>query len=146
MSLEAQRVYLTSRFSQVQTGVPMALPNIKFDRPKDAAYGEFHIMGGDSFKMGSEGEEKTRVRYVHMIQMTIWIPGEKGQKAATLGADSLAARFANRQGRDPSGAFYRFGDIQSFTPAKTPQGWDAHVFRIPYTRDVVEYIPSGLTL
>ena len=32
------------------------------------------------------------------------------------------------------------------TPGKTAQGWDAHIYRIAYTRDVIEDAPAGLTL
>ncbi len=146
MSLDAQRAYLTPRMEQVETGLPMALPNQPFQRPKDSAYGEFHIMGGDSFDVGMESNGKKRVRYVHMLQMTIWIPDEKGIKAATTAGDRFGDRFKNRQGRDPSGGFYRFKSLQTITPGKTQQGWDVHVFRIPYTRDVVEDVAPGLTL
>jgi hypothetical protein len=146
MSLEAQRVYLTERLAQVKTGVPMELPNQKFKQPKDGSYGSFHIMGGDPITIGSEGPGKKRVRYVHMLQMTIWIPEDEGMKAATMGGDNFKERFANKQGRDRVGAVYRFGDITPSNPTKTAQGWTACVFRIPYTRDIVEKIEAGFTL
>lgn len=152
MSLESQRIYLASRMKQVDTGLPMAFPNAKFNRPKDAPYGEFHVMGGDFYYKSMEGEVasrgmiKVKVCYTPMLQMTIWIPEEGGEGPATRAADKLAQRLANRQGFDESGDFYRFKVVQAFTPQDTKQGWKAYVYRIPFTRESVEEVPVGLTL
>jgi hypothetical protein len=152
MSFESQRSYLGSRMKQVDTGLPMAFPNVKFDRPKDAPYGEFHIMGGDFYYkeiMGASptaGMVRVKVCYTPMLQMTIWIPEEGKEGPATRAADALHQRFANRQGFDDSGDFYRFKTVQPITPQSTKQGWKAYIFRIPFTRDTIEEVPIGLTL
>lgn len=152
MSLESQRIYLSSRMKQVDTGLPMAFPNKTFIHPKDAPYGEFHLMGGDYYYkeiLGASttpGMVKVKVCYTPMIQMTIWIPEDGGEGPATRAADKFHKRFANRQGFDEEGDFYRFKTVQPFTPQDTKQGWKAYVFRIPYTRDTVEEVPVGLTL
>lgn len=152
MSFESQRIYLSERMKQVQPGLPMAFPNVKFDRPKDAPYGEFHIMGGDYYykeilgASPTQGMVRVKVCYTPLLQMTIWIPEEGGEGPATRAVDQLHKRLANRQGYDADGDFYRFKTVQTFSPQDTKQGWKAYVYRIAFTRDTVEDVPIGLTL
>lgn len=147
MSEEIQRKYITGKAKVLNTDdFPCAMPNQEgFDIPENAPYGEFWIMGGDSITIGSEGKYKKRVRYVHMVQLTVWVPEGKGTKAATRAGDVFKDLFANKQGRDELQQFYRFSSLQSFTPQKK-NGWVAAVFRIPFTRDTIETVNPGIDL
>lgn len=147
MSEEIQRKFLTGKAKVLHTvAFPCRMPNQDgFDFPKNKAYGEFWIIGGDSFTIAREGPGKVRNRYVQMVQLTIWVPEGKGTKPATDAADVFKTLFQSKQGRDEIGQFYRFGTIQSFTPS-TKEGWTVAVYRIPYTRDVVEAISPTSTL
>lgn len=146
MSEESERIFLTRTAKRADFTVPVAFPNQEFDIPKDAPYGEFHILGGDPLTIGGEGEEKVRTRWVGLIQLTIWVPKDQGTKPQSINGDKLKTCFARKQGWDDDGEFYRFNTLQKFSPTKTPAGWSCKVYRISYTRDEVEDIPAGATL
>ena len=110
------------------------MPNTKFDIPVNAVYGEFHILGTKPFVAGGSGENKVIERHVGMIQLTIWVPEEKGTKAASEAADKFAKGFAHKQGRDTSGSTYVFKGVETINP-DTKTGYSVHVSRIPFHRD-----------
>lgn len=148
MSFESETAFIVGRFSRagvITDDFTCKLPNLPFNIPQDAAYGEFHIMGSDPITMGGEGEGKIRTKWVSMIQLTVWVPEGKGTKGSSKAGDRFKAMFARKQGRDLEGELYRFKTIQSFAPS-TSAGWAVQVFRIPFTREEVEDIPAGLTL
>lgn len=140
MSREAQRVYLTNLMKDNvgSYGFPIAYPNVKFDIPTNAPYGEFHIISGpEPIIVGGEGKGKARVRYVGMVQLTVWIPKDRGTKLATVAEDRFRTLFQFRLGRDSAGSTYRFKAAQDFNP-QTKEGWECHVVRVPFQRDTVE--------
>jgi len=142
MSKEAQRVFLTNRMKTAfeQFDFPIALPNINFDIPTNAPYGEFHVMAGPKpIVISGEGRGKARVRYVGAVQLTIWIPKHGGTKIGTDAEDIFRKLFQFKQGRDASGSIYKFGAAQDFNP-QTKQGWECCVVRVPFQRDTVEEV------
>lgn len=145
MSLEAQRVFLTRKMEMKikDFGLPISLPNQPFDIPKNAPYGEFHIMAGPQpVIIGGEGKGKGRVRYVGMVQLTIFVPKEKGTKGAMLAGDLFESIFQLRTGRDAAQSTYKFGVMQPFTP-DTKAGWECFVYRVPFKRDAVKVVEVG---
>jgi hypothetical protein len=46
VSLEAQRVYLSNKFTSAGIDLPVLMPNVPSNIPENAPYGEFHIIGG----------------------------------------------------------------------------------------------------
>lgn len=142
MSLEAQRVYLTKKMqaSASRLGFPISYPNQTFNIPVNAVYGEFHIIAGPRpIVAAGEGKGKARTRRVGMVQLTVYIPKEKGTKAATVAGDTFSDIFQLRKGRDTAGATYKFDLMQEYTPT-TKAGWECYVFRVPFTRDTVETV------
>ena len=140
MSSEAQRVYLMERMlaNLGRFSFPIALPNQPFDAPKNATYGEFHILSGPkSVVIGGEGRGRARVRYVGSVQLTIWMPNDKGTKTGSEGSDAFRKVFQLFQGRDSANSTYKFGVIQEFTP-QTKAGWECAVVRVPFERDSIE--------
>lgn len=144
MSVEAQRVYLASKFTNAGIDLPTLIPNVKSDIPKNAPYGEFHIItGARPVTMGGEGKGKVRNKYVGFVQLTVWIPEGKGTKGATTAGDKFKNIFAGKVGRDAADQTYRFGFMQEFTP-QTKEGWSVAVFRVPFSREVVEEIQISI--
>lgn len=144
MSLEAQRVYLSDKFTSAGIDLPVLMPNIQGTIPPNAPYGEFYIInGGKPITMGGEGEGKVRNCYVGMVQLTIWVPEGKGTKAATTAGDKFKGIFAGKVGRDTAGQVYRFQYMQDFTP-QVKTGWSCSVFRVPFRREVVEDIQVSI--
>lgn len=140
MSLEAQRVFLSNKFTSAGIDLPVLMPNVPSLIPENAPYGEFHIIGGGKpIPIGGEGPGKVRNRYVGMVQLTIWVPEGKGTKPATTAGDKFAAIFGGKLGRDSAQQTYRFQYVQEFTP-QVKAGWSCSVYRIAFTRDVVESI------
>ena len=142
MSIEAQRVYLTDIIDQRKGdfAFPFSLPNQPFNIPKNAPYGEFHIVAGPKpVVISGEGAGKARVRYVGFVQMTVYVPKEKGTKVATTSGDKFKTIFQFKLGRDSAGSAYKFGVLQEFTP-DTEAGWECYVYRVPFTRDSVETV------
>ena len=145
MSLEAQRVFLTNKFKNRmgEFGFPISLPNQPFNIPKNAVYGEFAIMSGPKpIVVSGEGKGLARVRRVGMVQITVWVPKEKGTKLATVPGDLFASIFQLKVGRDASQSTYKFGVLQDFTP-ETKAGWECYVYRVPFHRDSVEAVEIG---
>jgi hypothetical protein len=144
VSVEAQRVYLSGKLAGVSFGIPIAMPNQEFSIPVADPYGEFHIIAGlPPVAIGGEGEGKVRNRYVGFVQMTVWVPLNKGVKPATMVGDIFKATFAQKVGRDSAGQVYRFGAMQEFTPTGK-QGWECAVYRVPFHRDAVEDIQVSI--
>lgn len=142
MSKEAQRVYLTTRMTNYlsQFGFPIAMPNQPFDIPKNAVYGEFHVIDGPRpIIVGGEGRGRVRVRYVGFVQLTVWIPQDTGTKDGTQAEDKFRDIFQLHQGRDTAGSQYKFGALQAFTP-QTKKGYECVVVRVPFERDSVEQV------
>ena len=140
MSKEAERVYLTKKM-QAREGLldfAISYPNQPFDIPVNDIYGEFHIMAGPRpIIIGGEGAGKVRVRYVGMVQLTIFIPKEKGTKKAAEAMDVFKQIFQFKLGRDSQQASYKFGVMQDYTPT-TKVGWECYIARVHYTRDSIE--------
>jgi hypothetical protein len=144
MSLEAERVFLSKRFTQSGVDLPVVMPNIDSDIPKEAPYGEFHIISNaPPITMGGQGKGKVRRKYVGFVQLTVWVPANKGTKGATMAGDKFKDIFAGKLGRDTAGSVYEFGAIQKFTPT-TKTGWSVSVFRVPYCRSIVESIALSI--
>lgn len=143
MSLEAQRIYLSNKFAAGDVGIPVAMPNQPFNIVPNTVYGEFHIVNGPKpVIIGGEGKGKVRARYPGFVQLTIWVPEEKGTKAATIAADKFKDIFQFKVGRDSVGQVYRFKTLQPYTP--TPKaGYSCMVVRVPFHRDVVETVEIG---
>lgn len=145
MSLEAQRVFLTKKMEQRvgEFAFPVAMPNQTFNIPKNAPYGEFAIMsGGKPIIVGGEGPGKVRNRYIGMVQIVVFVPKEKGTKAAMVAGDVFKSIFQLKTGRDTAQAAYRFGVMEDFTP-ETKAGWECFVYRVPFKRDIVEQVEIG---
>jgi hypothetical protein len=143
MSIEAQRVYLSNKFTRLGMDLKVAMPNQPFDIPKNAAYGEFHILGSDYFEVGGEGEGKVRLRHVSIVQLTIWVPEGKGTKGSAMAADLFTKGFQFKQGRDSAGQIYRFKGPQVMNPS-TKNGWSVTVARVPFERDEVVEVQTSL--
>lgn len=146
MSKEAERVYLTRKMeTQIgQFGFPISLPNQPFNIPKNSAYGEFHIIAGPKpVIVSGEGTAKVRVRRVGMVQLTIYIPKEKGTKIAAVASDKFEEIFQLRKGRDTSMSTYKFGIMQDYTP-ETKAGWECYVYRVPFEKDSIEVAHIGM--
>jgi hypothetical protein len=143
VSVEAQRVYLSNKFTGggiAAADFPVMMPNIQSNIPENAPYGEFYIVsGGKPVIMGGEGVGKVRVKYVGMVQLTVWIPEGKGTKPGTTIGDKFKGAFAGQVGRDAAQQVYRFGYMQDFTP-QVKTGWECLVYRVPFTRETVEDI------
>lgn len=142
MSKETQRRYLTSVMKAAMSNFdfPIAYPNVKFDIPTNQPYGEFHIVNGpEPIIIGGEGPGKVRVRYVGLVQLTVWIPKNQGTKGATQAQDAFCALWQFRQFRDPANSTYRFGAAQEMNP-KTKEGWECHACRVPFERDTIENV------
>ena len=146
MSKEAQRVYLTSLMNDRvgDFAFPIALPNQSFNIPTNTPYGEFHVIAGPRpVVIAGHGKGKALVRYVGFVQLTIWLPNDKGMKAGALGEDIFKKIFQFRQGRDEANSTYKFGAQQDFTP-QTKAGWECVVVRVPFQRDTVEEVMIGM--
>lgn len=142
MSEEAQRVYLTNKMKagEATLGLPLAYPNQKFNMPKNAPYAEFHIVAGPKpIVIGGEGRGKARVRYVGMVQITVWIPEDAGTQVGTKAGDVMKSLFQFKKGRDTAGSTYKFGLLQSFSP-QVKTGWTCMVYRVAFDRDTVERV------
>jgi hypothetical protein len=145
MSLESQRKFLVAKMKQIDFQFPIEYPNQPFDRPVGQPYGRFDIMGGTPIVIGGQGKGKAKVKYVHMIQLTVWCPEGKGVAPAGKGGDAFAKKFQLKQGRDDEGDFYRFDAIQPFG-TKVVNGDHVQVYRIAYTRDSMQPIDIGMSL
>lgn len=142
MSEEAERIYLTKKMkdSAGDLDFPIAYPNHDFDVPKNAPYGEFFIISGPKpIIAGGEGKGKVRVRYVGMVQLTVWVPKDKGTKIGSIAADTFKGIFQFKLGRDESGSVYCFEAFQKATP-DSKAGWACFVFRVPFHRDTIEVV------
>jgi len=145
VSKEAQRVYLTNKMKAraSQLGFPISYPNQPFNIPVNAMYGEFHILSGPRpVIVGGEGAARVRLRYVGFVQLTVFIPKEKGTKLAALAEDVFKDIFQFKVGRDTTQSSYKFGALQDYTP-ETKAGWECYVVRVPFTRDTVEIVEIG---
>lgn len=146
MSKEAERKYLTGRI-QARKGdfaFPFSIPNQTFNIPKNAPYGEFHIVaGGKSVTKAGHGKGKNRVEYVGFVQMNVWMPKDSGTKVGTDAEDLFKSIFQSKVGRDSAGSVYEFKTIESFTPT-TKVGWEVASFRVPYTRTSVEDVQVSI--
>lgn len=146
MSKEAERVFLTKKMQDRvgDFGFPISFPNQPFNIPKNAAYGEFHILSGPRpIIVGGEGRGKVRVRYVGFVQLTVFLPKEKGTKTATVAEDTFKDIFQFKLGRDEAQSTYCFETLQDFSP-ETKAGWECYVFRVPFHRDSIEDVQIGL--
>lgn len=147
MSLEAQRKYVTDKFTSagiIASDFPVLLPNLQATIPPNAPYGEFHIIsGGKPITLGGQGEGKVLNQYVGMVQLTVWVPEGKGTKTATTAGDKFKDAFAGKLGRDSAQQTYEFHYMQDFTP-QVNTGWTCQVFRIPFDRRVVEEIQVSI--
>lgn len=140
MSKEAERVYLTNKMKvrASELGFPISYPNQPFNIPKNQPYGEFHIMSGPRpIVISGEGPGKVRVRYVGMVQLTVFVPKEKGSKIASVAQDTFRKIFQLKLGRDAEQSSYKFGVLQDYTP-DTEAGWECYVCRVPFQRDSIE--------
>lgn len=140
MSKEAERVYLTNKMKARanELGFPISYPNQPFNIPVNATYGEFHIMSGPKpIIVGGEGRGKVRVRYIGMVQLTVFIPKEKGTKSATTAEDVFRDIFQFKLGRDAAYSSYKFGAMQDYSP-ETKAGWECYVARVTFERDTIE--------
>lgn len=119
---------------------PIAFENLPFNAPKNAPYGEYHVVAGPKpVIIGGEGRGKVRVRYVGFVQLTIWLPNDKGMQAGSLGEDIFKDIFQFHQGRDEAGSKYKFGALQDYAP-QTKAGWECVVIRVPFQRDSIERV------
>ncbi len=139
MSVEAQRIYLSNKFTAGMTAagvtLPVKMPNNSFDIPVNAPYGEFHIITGPvPITIAGEGRGKVRNRHIGMVQLTVWMPEDTGVKVGTRAGDKFGEIFQLKLGRDSAQNVYQFGVLQSFTP-DTKTGYSVAVFRVPFTRD-----------
>jgi hypothetical protein len=142
VSKEAERVYLTNKMQarDSELGFPISYPNHQFNIPVNAIYGEFHIMSGPKpIIVGGEGKGKVRVRYVGMVQLTVYVPKDKGTKKAALAQDVFREIFQFKLGRDTEQSSYKFGVLQDYTP-ETTAGWECFVVRVSFQRDSIEII------
>ncbi len=101
MSKEAERIYLTNKMKARanELGFPISYPNQPFNIPVNDTYGEFHIISGPRpIIVGGEGKGKVRVRYVGMVQLTVFVPKEKGTKKATMAQDVFKEIFSSSSG------------------------------------------------
>jgi hypothetical protein len=140
VSKEAERVYLTNKMKARanELGFPISYPNQPFNIPVNATYGEFHIMSGPKpIIVGGEGKGKVRVRYIGMVQLTVFIPKEKGTKPATTAEDVFRDIFQFKLGRDAAYSSYKFGVMQDYSP-ETKAGWECYVARVTFERDTIE--------
>lgn len=140
MSKEAERVYLTNKMKARanELGFPISYPNQPFNIPVNETYGEFHIMSGPRpIIVGGEGRGKVRVRYVGMVQLTVFVPKEKGTKKAAMAQDVFKEIFQFKLGRDAEHSTYKFGVQQDYTP-ETKAGWECYVARVSFERDSIE--------
>lgn len=152
MSQVSNLAYLTGKFTNASIDLPCKLPNLPFAIPKNAPYGEFHIIKGPqpvviagegAKRRGGETTNKARVRYVGFVQLTVWVPEGKGTKGAAEAGDKFKAIYQFRKGRDSSGDIFRFGALQPFTP-QTKTGYDCTVFRVPYEMDTLEEVQVSI--
>lgn len=142
MSKEAERIYLTNKMKAraSELGFPISYPNQPFDIPVNSTYGEFHIMSGPNpIIAGGEGKGKVRVRYVGLVQLTVFVPKEKGTKAATTARDVFKEIFQFKLGRDAAQSSYKFGVLRDYSP-ETKAGWECYVVRVPFERDSIETV------
>jgi len=126
VSKEAQRQFLTSRMDARlgDFSFPISMPNQPFDIPRNAVYGEFHILSNPKpLVVGGEGRGKVRVRHVGFVQLNVWIPKNKGTKPSTEAEDIFEDIWQFWQGRDLADSSYKFGPIEPFTP-QTKKGWE----------------------
>lgn len=142
MSKEAERVYLTNKMKARadELGFPISYPNHQFNIPVNDIYGEFHIMSGPKpIIVGGEGKGRIRVRYVGMVQLTVYIPKDKGTKKAALAQDVFKEIFQFKLGRDAEQSSYKFGVLQDYNP-ETKVGWECYVVRVSFQRDSIETV------
>ena len=142
MSKEAERVYLTNKMKSRagELGFSISYPNQPFNIPVNEMYGEFHIMSGPRpIIVGGEGAGRVRVRYVGMVQLTVFVPKEKGTKKAALAQDIFKEIFQFKLGRDAEQSSYKFGVLQDYTP-ETKAGWECFVARVSFQRDTIESV------
>lgn len=148
MSVEAQRIFLSNKFTGGMTAggvtLPVMMPNTPFDIPVNAPYGEFHIITGPvPVTIAGEGIRKVRNRHTGMVQLTVWMPEDSGTKVATLVGDKFSDIFQLTLGRDSAGQVYQFGVLQSFTP-DTKTNYSVAVFRVPFTSDEVARVQVSI--
>jgi hypothetical protein len=146
MSKEAERVYLTNKMKtgEGNYAFPIAYPNLPFDIPTNAPYAEFHIISSpQGVVVGGEGRGRVRMRYAGLVQLTVWVPKEKGTKTGTVSSDTFKDLFQFKVGRDTAGQTYKFGSIQDYTP-ETKAGWECFVYRVPFKRDSIEQVQIGI--
>lgn len=142
MSKEAERVFLTNLMKN-RIGdfpFPIAMPNANFNIPVNAVYGEFYLVSGPKpIIAAGEGKGKVRTVRVGFVQLTVWVPKDKGTKSATTAQDIFENIYQMKLGRDTAGQVYHFGLIEDYTPT-TKAGWECFVFRVPYKRSSVEEV------
>lgn len=143
MSNESQRVYLSNKMSKLALGLPVKMPNLDFDFPKNSPYAEFWIMGTKGIPISGEGTNKIKERFPGMIQLTVWVPDGKGTKASSVAIDKFIEAFEYRTGRDAAGSSYEFKGSETFTP-DTKQGWSVTIARISFRRDEVKKVGQAL--
>lgn len=146
MSKEAERVFLTTMIENRKADFPFkfSIPNKLFDIPKNATYGEFHIVSGPkSVIKAGHGKGKARVEYLGFVQMNVWIPKDKGTIDGTKAEGIFKKIYQMRVGRDSACAVYEFSTIQSIT-AQTKAGYEVFAFRVPFTRTIVEDVQVSI--
>lgn len=146
MSAEAERQFLVAKVlaRKADFAFPFSVPNQNFNIPKNAPYGEFHIVsGGKSVVKAGHGKGKARVEYVGFVQMNVWMPKDSGTKIGTDAQDLFKEIFQLKVGRDSACAVYEFKTIESFTPT-TKVGWEVAAFRVAFTRSIVEDVQVSL--
>lgn len=146
MSAEAERKFLVAKVlaRKDDFDFPFSVPNQNFNIPKNAPYGEFHIVtAGKSVVKAGHGKGKARVEYVGFVQMNVWMPKDSGTKTGTEAQDIFKEIFQLKVGRDSAQAVYEFKTIESYTPT-TKVGWEVASFRVPYTRTIVEAVQVSL--
>jgi hypothetical protein len=123
------------------SGVPIAYPNQEFNVPKNARFGEFHIVSGPKPVIaGGEGRGKVRVRYLGFVQLTLWAPKNAGTNGLTVGGDIFRELFQFRQGRDSADSIYRFGACQDYDIEQKQSGWFCYIVKVPFERDTIETV------
>jgi len=146
MSIESQRVLITTAMNRINFGLPIRYANIPFKQPDNGAYGEFFIMGGaEPIALGGAGYGKIIERSVQMIQLTMWVPEGSGTKPATQGLDAFRKAFAYKIGRDSEQCVYHFKGMQELNPS-VRDNWSCLIGRIAFTRDEIQNVDIAASI
>lgn len=146
MSIESQRVLITSKMTRINFGIPIRYENVPFKQLENIVYGEFFIMGGaQPIALGGAGVGKIIERSVQMIQLTMWVPEGSGTKPATQGLDMFKDSFAYKIGKDTEACVYHFKGMQMLNPS-VRDNWTCLIGRISFTRDEIRVVDVAASL